>query len=75
MNIVDRVRAPKPKLFRVLRSVGLALAAVGGVLITAPVALPAAVVTLGGYLTVSGAVLSAVCQVTVDDNTQNKKMK
>lgn len=67
MNIIDRAQAPTPKLFKVLRNVGLVLATVGGVLLTAPVTLPVTIITIGGYLTVAGGVLSAVSQVTVDD--------
>jgi len=39
-------------------------------MMAAPVALPAAVVTVGGYLTVAGSVLSAISQVTVDDKRE-----
>lgn len=67
MNIINRAQAPTPKLFKVLRNVGLVLATVGGVLITAPIVLPATIITIGGYLTVAGGVLSAVSQITVDD--------
>lgn len=67
MNIINRAQAPTPKLFKVLRNVGLVLATVGGVLLTAPVTLPVTIVTIGGYLTVAGGVLSAVSQITVDD--------
>lgn len=68
MNVVDRAKAPTPKFFRILRSVGLVLATVGGAIVTAPVALPAVLMSVGGYLAVAGGVLSAVSQVTVDDN-------
>lgn len=73
MNIIDRAQAPTPKLFQVLRNIGLVLASVGGVLVTAPVALPLGMVTLGGYLTVAGGVLSAVSQITVDDARLKEK--
>ena len=49
-KIVKRATAPTPKFFKVLRSVGLALAAIGGTLLASPVALPVALVTAGGYL-------------------------
>ena len=65
MSIFNRMNAPTPLFFRKLRNIGLMLAAAGGVLITAPVSLPAVVVTIGGYLTVAGAVVSAVSQATV----------
>lgn len=72
MNIIKRVQSPTPKLFQVLRNVGLVLAAVGGVVITAPVSLPAVVVTVGGYLTVAGGILSTVSQITVEDSAKNE---
>jgi uncharacterized membrane protein len=50
MNLVERVKAPTPKFFRVLRTIGLSLVAASGVLLTAPISLPAAVITLAGYL-------------------------
>lgn len=68
MSIIKRAQAPTPKLFKVLRNVGLVMATIGGVLLTAPVALPITLVTIGGYLTVAGGVLSAVSQITVDDS-------
>jgi ABC-type xylose transport system permease subunit len=65
MNLLDRVVSPTPTFFQKLRSIGLALAALSGAIIAAPVALPAIVVTVAGYLAVAGTVLGAVSQVTV----------
>jgi hypothetical protein len=65
MKIIRRIQAPTPKFFRVLRNVGLALASAGGVLLATPIALPALVVTLAGYVTVAGGVMSAVSQTAV----------
>ncbi|MFH6983360.1 hypothetical protein [Marinoscillum luteum] len=67
MTIIERAKAPTPKFFKVLRNVGLALAAAGGALLAAPISLPAGIVALGGYLTVGGTVLTTVSQVTVED--------
>lgn len=67
MTIVERAKAPTPKFFRVLRSIGLALLGISGTIVAAPVLLPAAVVTAAGYVVVAGVVLSAVSQITVDD--------
>ncbi len=67
MNVVERAQAPTPKFFKVLRTIGLALLAVSGSIVAAPVALPAVVVTVAGYAAVAGGVLSAVSQITVDD--------
>ena len=69
MTIINRFTAPK--LFQQLRNIGLTLAAIGGVLIAAPIALPATLVTIGGYLTVAGGVISAVSQLTVNDKNHS----
>jgi hypothetical protein len=66
MNLLERAQAPTPKIFKIIRTVGLSLAAAGAAILASPIALPAAIVTAGGYLTVGGAVLSAVSQVTVE---------
>ncbi len=65
MNIVNRAQAPTPKFFRILRSIGLVLLAVSGTILTAPVALPVALVSAAGYVAVAGGVISAVSQMTV----------
>lgn len=65
MNIIERAKAPTPKFFKVLRNVGLALAAVGASLLTAPVSLPVAVITVAGYLTVAGGVIGAISQTAI----------
>jgi uncharacterized membrane protein YeiH len=67
MNIVQRAKAPTPKFFKVLRAVGLSVAAVGGSLLAAPIALPAALITVAGYLTLAGGVITAVSQTAVEN--------
>ena len=57
MNIVERAKAPTPKFFRILRSIGLSLLAISGSIMAAPVALPAAVVSVAGYIAVAGAAI------------------
>jgi uncharacterized membrane protein HdeD (DUF308 family) len=69
MNLVERAKSPTPKFFRVLRSIGLALLAISGSVIAAPVALPVAVVTVAGYVAVAGGVISAVSQMSVDPSS------
>jgi len=67
MNIINRAQAPTPKFFKVLRTIGIVMLAISGSVLTAPVALPAAVISVAGYVAVAGGVLSAVSQVTVED--------
>jgi uncharacterized membrane protein HdeD (DUF308 family) len=71
MNIVKRAKAPTPKFFKVLRNIGLVLAAVGGTILAAPVALPVVISSIAGYLAVAGGVLSAVSQITTINDHKN----
>jgi len=70
MNLIKRAKAPTPKFFRVLRTIGLVMATVGGTIVAAPVALPVVISSVGGYLAVAGGVLSAVSQVTTSADDQ-----
>ena len=69
-KIINRAKAPTPKFFKVLRTVGLALAAVGGTILASPIALPAIITTIGGYVAVAGGVLSAASQLTTTDDSK-----
>ena len=74
MNIKKRIQAPTPKFFKVLRNIGLTLAAIGGTILAAPVALPVVIVSLGGYIAVAGGVISAISQLTTtDENNASTK--
>ena len=70
MNLVRRAKAPIPKFFKVLRNIGLALAAIGGTILAAPIALPVVVSSIGGYLAVTGGVVSAVSQLTTEKDVR-----
>lgn len=72
MNIKKRATAPTPKFFKVLRNLGLVLAAVGGSILAAPVALPVVLTSVGGYLIVAGGVASAVSQLTTLTENDDK---
>lgn len=67
MSIQERMQSPTPPFFAKLRNWGLILAAVSGAILTTPVALPAIMVKIAGYLAVAGTVASAVSQVVVED--------
>jgi hypothetical protein len=73
MSVTERLCAPTPKFFKKLRTVGLILAAAGGVLVATPIALPAVLVAVGGYLIVAGSVATAVSQAAVEEYGTKKK--
>ena len=66
MSVVQRVKAPTPPFFKTLRTIGLALAAIGGAILASPIALPAGLVAAAGYVALAGGVVTAVSQTAVD---------
>lgn len=72
MKVVERIKAPTPKFFKILRSIGLVLLAISGTVVAAPIILPVTVVTVAGYMAVAGGVISAVSQMTVAEENLNK---
>lgn len=66
MNLFDRASSPTPKIFRILRAVGIGIVSTGGAVLSLPVVLPIIVTNIATYLIVAGSVLSAVSQITVD---------
>ena len=75
MNIVERYKQPTPNFFKTLRNIGIALAAVGGAIMAAPISLPAIVVTVATYLTVAGTVATAVSQAVVQSDESEPKLE
>jgi len=73
MNIVERAKAPTPKFFKILRSIGMALLAISGSIIAAPVVLPVAVVSIAGYAALAGGVISVISQITVDETANRER--
>ena len=65
-QLIDRIQSPTPKFFKKLRNIGLVLATVAGTIVAAPVALPAVIIKIAGYLAVASGVASAVSQTAVE---------
>lgn len=73
ITLGQRLTAPTPKFFRVLRTIGLTLAVVGGAAVATPVALPATITAIAGYLITAGTVAGAVSSLPVDFNKLAKQ--
>ncbi len=65
-NLLERATSQTPRFFQTLRNIGLGLLAASGAVLTAPVSIPAAIITAATYAAVAGGVLTAVSQVTVE---------
>ena len=73
MNIVERMQAPTPKFFKKLRNISLVLATLGASILAAPVALPAVVLKIAGYIAVAGGVGTTVSQTATTCDTDPAK--
>ncbi|OQP48054.1 hypothetical protein A4H97_29925 [Niastella yeongjuensis] len=65
MGIITRMQETTPKFFKILRNIGVALAAVSAAVFASPVALPAIITDIAGYLALAGTVMGAVSQTAV----------
>ena len=64
-NIVNRMQGNTPKFFKILRNIGVTLAAVSAAVFASPTHLPNIVTDIAGYLAVAGSVMGAVSQTAV----------
>ncbi len=65
MKLMQRVKAPTPKFFKKIRNISLTLAGISATILAAPVALPAVLIKIAGYLAVAGSVAGTVSQTAV----------
>ncbi len=73
MTIKKRIQSPTPVFFKKLQKWGIIVAALGGSLLAAPVALPALLIKIGGYLAVAGAVTTAVSQAATNKDVAKEE--
>jgi len=69
-KIRRRMFGPTPKFFQKLRNIGLAAAAISATILTAPVALPAVIIKVAGYIAVAGSVAGTVSQAAVTNEEE-----
>ena len=75
MTLKERWNAKTPKFWKKVRNIAIGLGAVAGVILTAPVTLPATVITVAGYLATAGTVAATLSQLTVDDSNVEEDLK
>lgn len=64
-KIVNRIQDTTPKFFKILRNVGVAMAAVSAAVFASHVEMPKLITDIAGYLAVAGSVMGAVSQTAV----------
>ena len=63
-NLKERWNAKTPKFWKKVQRVGIIAGAIGAAILTAPVSLPAVIVTGAGYLIAVGGVTATLSQLT-----------
>ena len=71
MNLKKRWNAKTPNFWKKVQTIGLSLAGISSVILTAPVSLPVGIVTLAGYLATAGGVIGVLSQLTIEDGQAN----
>ena len=67
MTIKQRIQSPTPDFFKKVRTISMILAAVSASILAAPIALPAVILQVAGYIAVAGSVATAISQVTTTE--------
>lgn len=75
MEILKRLKAPTPKFWKKVRNTMIAVGTVAGIVLAAPVALPAAVATIAGYALTVGAVGTTLAQLTKEDAPEGENVQ
>lgn len=73
MNLIERYKKPTPSFFRRLSNIGIVIASTGAIILTAPVAFSALIITIAGYLTVAGTVITTISEAVVSDNVKESE--
>ncbi|MEY3498682.1 MAG: hypothetical protein RL308_351 [Bacteroidota bacterium] len=66
-SFLERAQTNTPPFFKKLRLIGLIAVSIGTTILMAPIAVPAALTTYAGYVLLGGTVLTAVSQVTINE--------
>lgn len=66
-ELVKRWKSETPSFWKKVQKIGLIAGGLGAAIIAAPIALPATIISVGGYLTLAGSITATLSQLTVDD--------
>jgi len=64
MSLKERWQSKTPTFWKKVQRIGIAAGVIGGAIIAAPIALPATLITVGGYLVAVGSVTAGLSQLT-----------
>jgi ABC-type xylose transport system permease subunit len=70
-KLKQRWNSKTPQFWKKVQRIAILVGAVAGTIIAAPIALPAAVITVAGYAVAVGTAVATVSQFTVEDAPTN----
>ena len=73
-ELKGRWKAKTPNFWKKIQKVAIALGAAATIIVAAPIALPAAVVTVAGYVITAGTVAATLSQLTVENYKELNKV-
>jgi ammonia channel protein AmtB len=71
-ELKGRWKAKTPKFWKRVQQIAIVAGTIAGVIIAAPADLPAAVITVAGYVATAGTVAATLAQLTVEDAKELK---
>jgi hypothetical protein len=71
-SLKERWNAETPKFWKKVQRIAIIAGTVAGLIIAAPISLPAVIVTAAGYVVAVGTAVATTAQLTKVDNTENK---
>lgn len=74
-SLKKRWNAKTPTFWKQVQKVAIALGAAAGVVMAAPITLPATVITVAGYIVTAGTVAATLSQLTVENNKDLETVK
>ena len=72
-ELKGRWKSRTPRFWKKVQRVAIVLSTATAMIVAAPIALPAAVITVAGYVVTAGTVAATLSQLTVEDKTEEIK--
>jgi hypothetical protein len=69
-SLKDRWNAKTPKFWKRVQRIAIIAGTIAGIIIAAPVTLPAAIITAAGYIAVVGTAVATTAQLTKEDKPE-----
>jgi hypothetical protein len=66
-SVVKRWKSSTPKFWKKIQRAGVIIGGLGATILAAPIAIPAALTSIAGYLVLAGSLTATLSQLTVED--------